>query len=84
VAEAWRALGPADGTDLRDRADGSLWLIRDQYQAETAWAPKHVGRELGYVRARAEDARLRVIRSQAEVARKAGDSELAARHGQQA
>ena len=84
--EAWRALGPADGTDLRDRADGSLWLIRDQYQAETAWAPKHVGRELGYVRASAEDARLRVIRSQAEaeVARKAGDDELAARHEQQA
>jgi hypothetical protein len=84
--EAWRALGPADGTDLRDRADGSLWLIRDQYQAETAWAPKHVGRELGHVRASAEDARLRVIRSQAEAeaARKADDSELAARHEQQA
>jgi hypothetical protein len=38
------------------------------------------------VRASGEDARLRVIRSQAEaaVARKAGDSELAARHEQQA
>jgi hypothetical protein len=84
--EAWRALGPVEGTDLRDRADGSLWLIRDQYQAETAWAPKHAGRALGYVRASAEDARLRVIRSEAEaeVARKAGDSELAARHEQQA
>src|SRR5262249_38264208 len=84
--EAWRALGPADGSDPRDRADGSLWLIRDQYQAETGWAPKHVGRELGDVRAGAEDARLRVIRSQAEaeVARKAGDGELAARHDQQA
>jgi hypothetical protein len=84
--EAWRALGPADGTDLRDRADGSLWLIRDQYQAETAWAPKHVGRELGYVRASAEDARQRVIRSwaESEVARKAGDHELAARHEHQA
>lgn len=84
--EAWQALGPADGTDLRHRADGSLWLIRDQYQAETAWAPKHVGRELGYVRASAEDARLRVIRSQAEaeVARKTGDHELASRHDQHA
>jgi hypothetical protein len=84
--QAWRALGPADGTDLRDRADGSLWLIRDQYQAETAWAPKHVGRELGHVRARAEDARLRVIRSRAEadVTRKAGDGALTARHEQQA
>jgi hypothetical protein len=30
--QAWRALGPARETDLRDRADGSLWLIRDQYQ----------------------------------------------------
>jgi hypothetical protein len=84
--EAWRALGPSSETDLRDRADGSLWLIRDQYQAETAWAPKHVGRELGYARASAEDARLRVIRSQAEaeIARKAGDEQLAARHEQQA
>jgi hypothetical protein len=36
--EAWRALGPAGETDLRDRADGSLWLIRDQYQAETMGA----------------------------------------------
>lgn len=84
--EAWRALRPAGDTDLRNRADGSLWLIRDQYQAETAWAPVYVGRELGYVRASADDARLRVIRSQAEadVARKAGDQELAARHEQQA
>jgi hypothetical protein len=84
--EAWRALGPVDGMDLRDRADGSLWLIRDQYQAETTWAPKNVSRELGHVRASAEDARLRVIRSEAEaeVARKAGDRELATRHEQQA
>jgi hypothetical protein len=84
--EAWRALSPLDGTDLRDRPDGSLCLIRDQYQAETAWAPRHVGRELGYVRASAEYAQLRVIRSQAEaeVALKAGEGELAARHEQQA
>jgi AAA domain/TrwC relaxase len=84
--EAWRALGPEGETDLRDRADGSLWLIRDQYHAETMWAPKLVSRELGYVRACAEDARLRVIRSEAEteVARKAEDGELAARHERQA
>jgi DNA invertase Pin-like site-specific DNA recombinase len=84
--EAWWALGPVDGMDLRDRADGSLWLIRDQYQAETAWAPKNLSRELGHVRASAEDDRLRAIRSEAEaeVARKAGDRELAARHEQQA
>jgi AAA domain/TrwC relaxase len=84
--EARWALGPVGETDLSDRADGSLWLIRDQYQAETAWAPRHVGRELGYVQASAEDARLRVIRSraEAEVARKGGKNELAARHEEQA
>jgi hypothetical protein len=84
--DAWRALGPAGDTDLRDRADGSLWLIRDQYQAETAWAPKHVGRELGYVRASAEEARLGAVRAgaEAEAARKAGNDEVAARHEQQA
>jgi AAA domain/TrwC relaxase len=84
--EAWRALGPIDGMDLRDRPDGSLWLIRDQYQAETAWAPKNVSRGLGHVRAGAEDARLLVIRSEAEaeVARKAGDRDLAARHEEHA
>jgi hypothetical protein len=84
--DASRALGPVGETDLRNRADGSLWLIRDLYQAETGWAPKHVGRELGYVRASAEDACLEVIRSQAEAeaAEKAGHCELAARHEQQA
>jgi hypothetical protein len=84
--DAWRALGPVGDADLRDRADGSLWLIRDQYQTETAWAPKHVGRELGYVRAGAEDARLHAVRAdaEAEVARKRGNDEVAARHEQQA
>jgi AAA domain/TrwC relaxase len=84
--DAWRALGPVGGTDLRDRSDGSLWLIRDQYQTETAWAPKHVARELGYVRASAEDARLHAVRSEAEAeaARKAGNDEVAGRHEQQA
>jgi conjugative relaxase-like TrwC/TraI family protein len=84
--DAWRALGSAGDTDMRDRADGSLWLIRDQYQTETAWAPKHVGSELGYVRASADDARLQAIRAdaEAEAARKAGNSEVAAKHEQQA
>src|SRR5262249_57144555 len=37
--EAWRALGPAGETDLRDRADGSLWLIRDQYRPRPRGRP---------------------------------------------
>jgi hypothetical protein len=84
--DPWRALASAGDADLRDRADGSLWLIRDQYQTETSWAPKHVGKELGYVRSSAEDARLQAVRSdaEAEAARKAGNGEVAARHEQQA
>ena len=27
-------------------ADGRLWLLRDAYTTETAWAPRHVGKEL--------------------------------------
>ncbi len=30
--------------------DGRLWLIRDTYTAETAWAPRHVGKELRLAR----------------------------------
>jgi hypothetical protein len=30
--------------------DGRLWLIRDAYTAETAWAPRHVGKELRHIR----------------------------------
>ena len=41
--EAFAALGPADGPDVRGMPDGRLWLVRDTYAAETAWAPAHVG-----------------------------------------
>ena len=30
--------------------DGRLWLLRDTYAAETAWAPRHVGKELRLAR----------------------------------
>ena len=42
--EAFLALGPAGQPDVRAMRDGRLWLIRDTYAAETAWAPRHVGR----------------------------------------
>ena len=38
--QAFAALGPADGPDVRAMPDGRLWLIRDTYAAETAWAPR--------------------------------------------
>ena len=83
---AWHAafavLGPADGVDLRSLADGSLHHMRGTYEAETAWAPRHVGRELRQLRISADDAELAAIRSQAEarVARERGHAELAERH----
>ena len=62
--------------------DGRLWLVRDSYAAQTAWAPRHVGKELRLARLGAFDAALGVIRADAEadVARKTGDHDRAARH----
>jgi hypothetical protein len=80
--EAFLALGPADGPDVRAMPDGRLWLIRDTYAAETAWAPRHVGRELRLARLGAANADLGVIRAAAEAdaARKDGDHHRAGRH----
>jgi len=62
--------------------DGRLWLIRDTYAAETAWAPRHVGRELRLARLGAANADLGAIRAAAEAdaARKAGDHARVGRH----
>ncbi len=80
--EAFQALGPTDGPDVRAMPDGRLWLIRDTYTAETQWAPQHVGKELRIVRLGAANAEMDAIRSQAEAdaARKAGDRDRAGRH----
>jgi len=80
---AFAALGPVDGVDLRGLPDGSLLHMRGTYAAETAWAPRHVGRELQRIRVSADDASLAAIRSQAEerVARERGQHERAGRHG---
>jgi hypothetical protein len=80
--EAFQALGPADGPDVRGMPDGRLWLIRDTYAAETCWAPRHVGKELRLVRMGAQNADLGAIHeeAEAEAARKRGEAERAARH----
>jgi hypothetical protein len=80
--EAFLALGPTDGPDVRGIPDGRLWLIRDTYTAETCWAPQHVGKELHLVRLGAANAELDAIRADAEAqtARKQGDHERAGRH----
>ena len=79
---AFAALGPADGIDLRSLPDGSLLHMRGTYAAETAWAPRHVGRELQRIRVSADDANLAAIRAQAEehIARERGQHERAGRH----
>ena len=80
--EAFLALGQAGEPDVRAMRDGRLWLIRDTYAAETAWVPRHVGRELRLARLGAANADLSAIRAAAEAdaARKAGDHARTGRH----
>jgi hypothetical protein len=80
--EAFAALGPAGQPDARAMPDGRLWLLRDAYTAETAWAPRHVGKELRLSRLGAFDAGLGAIRAVAETAaaRKASDLDRADQH----
>ena len=80
--QAFAALSPAGQPDVRAMPDGQLWLARDTYAAQTAWAPRHVGKELRLSRLGAFDAALAAIRADAETAaaRKAGDHDRAARH----
>jgi conjugative relaxase-like TrwC/TraI family protein len=80
--QAFAALGQASGPDVRAMPDGRLWLLRDTYAAETAWAPSHVGRELRLARLGAFNAALGAIRAaaEAETARKVGDHNRTDRH----
>jgi len=79
---ALAALGPVDGVDVRGLPDGSLLLMRATYETETAWAPRHVGRELEQIRTSADDASLGAIRAIAEerIARQRRQIEVAERH----
>jgi hypothetical protein len=80
--QAFAAFSPASQPDIRAMPDGRLWLLRDSYAVQTAWAPRHVGKELRLSRLGAFDAALGVVRADAEadVARKTGDHDRAARH----
>jgi conjugative relaxase-like TrwC/TraI family protein len=64
--EAFSALSPIDGPDVRGISDGILLHLRDTYPTETAWAPQYVGDELRQVRAAAWQARLGGLRAGAE------------------
>jgi hypothetical protein len=80
--QAFAVISPASQPDVRAMPGGRLWLLRDSYAAQTAWAPRHVGKELRLSRLGAFDAALGVIRAEAEAdaARKTGDHDRAARH----
>ena len=80
--QAFGAFSPASQPDVRALPDGRLWLARDSYAVQTAWAPRHAGKELRLARLGAFDAALGVIRADAEAdaARKTGDHDRAARH----
>jgi hypothetical protein len=80
--QAFTVLGPAAGPDVRAMPDGRLWLLRDTYAAQTAWAPRHVGKQLRLARLGAFDAALGAIRAgaEAQAACKTGDHDRAARH----
>jgi hypothetical protein len=80
--QALAALGPAGQPAVRALFDGRLWLARDTYTAQTAWAPRSVGKELRLARLGAFDASLSAIRAdaEAETARKTGDQDRAGRH----
>ena len=79
---AFAALGPVDGIDLRALPDGTLLHMRDTYTTETAWAARHVGRELRQIRLSSEDAALAAIRADAEAtaARRRHQADVADRH----
>jgi hypothetical protein len=79
--EAFAALRPTDGPDVRGMPDGLLCHLRDTYPTETAWAPPYVGDELRQVRTAAWDARLAGLRTAAEAraARQRGHYDHAAR-----
>ena len=79
--EAFAALVPVDGPNVRSLPDGTLLHLRDTYPVETAWAPKWVGDELRQVRLGAQEARLAAIRAQAEakMATANGDEQAATR-----
>jgi hypothetical protein len=80
--QAFLALSPAAGPDVRAMPDGRLWLLRDSYAAQTAWAPRYVGKELRLSRLGAFDAALGAIRADAEAdaARKVSEHDRADRH----
>jgi hypothetical protein len=79
--EAFAALGPSDGPDVRAMPDGRLLHLRDTYPIETAWAPQYVGDELRQARAAAWDAHLTGLRAstEAHAAQQRGNHAEAAR-----
>ncbi len=82
--EAFAAMRPVDGLDVRGLPDGRLHLMRRSYEAATAWAPRYMADQLRSARIAADQAGLAAVRAEAEakLARSRGEREVAARHEQ--
>ena len=80
--QAFAALGPAAGPTSGPCPTGGCGCSATPTPPQTAWAPRHVGKELRLSRLGAFDAALGALRADAEAhaARKTGDHDRAARH----
>ncbi|MGH3393499.1 MAG: AAA family ATPase, partial [Streptosporangiaceae bacterium] len=76
---ALAALGRVDGIDLRGCTDGELWLRRNTYERETAWAPPHVAEELRLMHIAERDTHVRAVRAEHDAAA-AREDHTATRH----
>jgi hypothetical protein len=71
---AFAVMARVEGIDVRGLTDGQLVARRRAYEAETSWAPKHVGEELRAARKQEQFSKVEITRHTYEAA-------TAARHG---
>ncbi|MHB1820706.1 MAG: MobF family relaxase [Streptosporangiaceae bacterium] len=83
---ALAAMARVDGIDVRGLSDGQLLARRRAYQAETAWAPKYVARELRAARRQEQLSRIEATRHahEAAAATRRGEADRTGLHEQAA
>ena len=79
---AFAVLAHVEGIDVRSLTDGQLLIRRRAYEAETAWAPKHVAEELRAARRQEQLSRVEATRHSYEstAAVRRDDADMAALH----
>src|SRR5258706_6333887 len=83
---AFAVMARVEGIDVRHLTDGQLYARRRAYEAETAWAPKHVAEELRAARRQEQFSHVETTRHtyEAAAAARQGNPKLAALHEQAA